>query len=75
MSHGRRWIDFQDMLVPHTDTDGLPRIQATGVNTDLSTRKEPAHGQRFDSSLAVPNICFMLLFGSSLGLSIVHLRL
>ena len=54
MSHGRRWIDFQDMLVPHADEDGLPAIQTMGVNTDLGTREEPAHGQRFESSLAVP---------------------
>lgn len=44
MSHRRRWIDFEDTLVPHTDEDGLPTIQATGVDTDLSTREEPAHG-------------------------------
>ena len=44
MSHRRRWIDFQDFLVPHTDEDGLPTIQATRVDTDLSTREEPAHG-------------------------------
>ena len=54
MSHGRRWIDLQDMLVPHADHDGLPTIQAMGVNTDLSTREKPAHGQRFQASLAVP---------------------
>jgi len=54
MSHGRRWIDFEDTLVPHTDEDGLPTIQATGVDTDLSTREEPAHGQRFEPSLTVP---------------------
>src|SRR5262249_28757189 len=44
MSHGRRWIDFQDILVTHTDENGLPTIQATAVDTDLSTREEPAHG-------------------------------
>jgi len=44
VSHGRLWIDFQDMIVPHADEDGLPTIQATGVDTDLSTREEPAHG-------------------------------
>ncbi len=54
MSHGRRWIDFQYILVPHTDEDGLPTIQAAGVDTDLRTREKPAHGQHFDSSLAVP---------------------
>ena len=54
MSHGRRWIDFQDMLVPHADDDRLSTIQATGVDTDLTTREKPAHGQHFDSSLAVP---------------------
>ena len=54
MSHRRRWIDFQDMLVPHADDDGFPTIQATGVDTDLGPREKPAHGQRFESSLAVP---------------------
>ena len=54
MSHGRRWIDFQDILVPHADDDGFPTIKATGVYTDLGTGKKPAHGQRFESSLAVP---------------------
>ncbi len=54
MSHGHRWMDFQDLLVPHTDEDGLPTIQATGVDTDLSTRIKPAYGRRFESSLAVP---------------------
>ena len=54
VSHGRRWIDFQDMLVPHANEDGLPTIQAIGFDTDLSTREEPAHGQHFDSSLSVP---------------------
>ena len=54
MSHGRCWIDFQDILVPHTDEDGFPTIQATGVDMDLSTREKPAHGQHFESSLAVP---------------------
>ena len=44
MSHRRRWIDFQDFLVPHTDEDGLPTIQATRLDTDLSSREEPAHG-------------------------------
>src|SRR5262244_4510607 len=54
MSHGRRWIDFQDILVTHADENGLPTIQATGVDTDLSTREEPAHGQHFEPSLAEP---------------------
>jgi len=54
MSHGRRWIDFQDILVTHADEDGFPTIQATSVDTDLSPREEPAHGQHFESSLSVP---------------------
>ena len=54
MSHGRRWIDFDDLFVTHADEDGLPAIQATGVDTDLSAREEPAHRQHFDSSLPVP---------------------
>jgi hypothetical protein len=54
MSHDRRWIGFQDILALQADEDGLPTIQATGVDTDLSTRIKPAHGCRFESSLAVP---------------------
>jgi len=54
MSHGRRRVDFQDFLIPHTNEDGFATIQAAGVNTDLSTRKKPAHGQHFKSSLAIP---------------------
>jgi hypothetical protein len=54
MSYGRRWIDFDDLLVTHSDVDGLPTIQATGVDMDLRTREKPAHGQHFDSSLSVP---------------------
>jgi len=54
MSYGRRWINFQNIPVTHADEDGLPTIQATSVDTDLSTREEPAHGQHFESSLAVP---------------------
>jgi hypothetical protein len=36
------------------DEDGLPTIQATGIDTDLRTREKPAHGQHFDPSLSVP---------------------
>ena len=54
MSYGRWWIDFEDLCVTHTDTDGLPTVQATGVDLNLSTREKPAHGQHFYSSLAVP---------------------
>ncbi len=54
MSHGGRWIDFQDLFVLRPDDDGLPAIQATGIDPDFGTGKKPAHGQRFDSSLSVP---------------------
>ncbi len=54
MTYGRWWIDFEDLLVTHTDVDGLPTVQATGVDMDLRTREKPAHGQHFDSSLSVP---------------------
>ena len=54
MSYSRRWIDLQDILVTHADEDGFTTIQATSVDTDLSTREKPAHGQHFESSLAVP---------------------
>jgi hypothetical protein len=54
MRDSRWWIDFEDFLVPHTDMDGLPAVKAVGVDMDLRTRKEPAHGQHFDPSLSVP---------------------
>jgi len=54
VSYRRRWIDFQDVVVPHADKDRLSTIQATGIDTNLSTREKPAHGQHLDPSLAVP---------------------
>ncbi len=54
VSHGRRRIDFQDILVPHADKDGFSTIQTTGIDTNLSSREKPAHGQHLDPSLAVP---------------------
>ena len=54
MSYGCWRSDFDDLLVTHADADGLPTIQATGVDMDLCTREKPAHGQHFESSLAVP---------------------
>jgi hypothetical protein len=39
MAHGRRWIDFQDLLVPQADVDRFPAIQANGVEPDLTARK------------------------------------
>jgi hypothetical protein len=44
MSYGVWWIYFEDLLVTHTDADGLPTIQATAVDMDLRTREKPAHG-------------------------------
>jgi hypothetical protein len=44
MSYGRRWVNFQDLLVTHADEDGFTTIQAPSVDTDLRTREEPAHG-------------------------------
>ena len=54
LPHGRRRIDLQNIFVFHADPDGFSAIQAPRVDTDLRFRKEPAHGQRFKSSLAVP---------------------
>ena len=54
MSYGRRRIDFQDLLVTHADKDGFTTIQTTRVDTDFFTGEEPAHGQHFESSLAIP---------------------
>jgi hypothetical protein len=54
VSYGRWWIDFEYLIVTHADADGLPAIQATGVDMDLHTREKPAHGQHLDSSLSVP---------------------
>jgi hypothetical protein len=46
VSHDHRWLDFEDLLAPHADEDGVPTIQATRVYPDLGIAKEPAHGQR-----------------------------
>ena len=54
MPYGSWWIYFEDIIVPHADKDGFPAIQAAGVDTNLRTGEEPAHGQRFEPSLAVP---------------------
>ncbi len=52
--HGRRWGDLEYILVPHAYRDGFAAIQAAGIDADLSAGEKPAHGQRFDPSLAVP---------------------
>ncbi len=39
VSYGRWWIDFEYLLVTHADADGLPAIQATGVDPDLHIRE------------------------------------
>ena len=44
MTDGRRWVHFQNLLVPHADEDRFSAIQATRVDADLSAGKEPAHG-------------------------------
>ena len=54
VSHGRRWIDFEDFFVTHADEDGLSTIQTTSVDTNLRTGEEPAHGKHFESSLPIP---------------------
>ena len=54
VSYGRCWIDFEDLFITHADEDGFPTIQATSVYADLRAREEPAHGQHFETSLAVP---------------------
>jgi hypothetical protein len=54
MPHGCRWIDFEYSLVPHPNHYGFPAIQTTSIYTDFGPWEEPAHGQRLESSLAVP---------------------
>ena len=44
MADGRRWIHFQNLLVPHANHDGFSAVQATSVDADLSAGKKPAHG-------------------------------
>ncbi len=44
MADGRRWIHFQDPLIPHADQDRFPTIQATRVDADLGAGNKPAHG-------------------------------
>ena len=47
-------MDFQDLLVAHTQSDRSTAIETFRIDHDLSSRKEPAHGQRLHPSLAVP---------------------
>jgi hypothetical protein len=54
MSDNCRRVYFQNLLIAHADKDRLAAIQTTRVNADLSAREEPAHGQYFQASLAVP---------------------
>ncbi|MGZ6209248.1 MAG: hypothetical protein ACXWL9_03765, partial [Syntrophales bacterium] len=54
MSYGRLRINFQYLVVTHANEDRFATIQATSVYTDLCSREKPAHGQHFESSLAVP---------------------
>ena len=40
-------------MIPHPNLKRLATIQATTVNVDLQPRKQPAHGQRLQTSLGV----------------------
>ena len=54
MPHCCWGVDFQDVFVTQADADGLAAIEAAGIDADLNTGVKPAHGQRFEPSLAVP---------------------
>lgn len=47
-------IYLEDILVAHAYHDGFSAVKAARVYADLLIRKEPAHGQRLESSLTVP---------------------
>lgn len=54
MSYGRRRVDLQDFIVSHADENRLPAIKTPCIDSHLFSGEEPAHGQRFEPSLAVP---------------------
>ena len=43
-----------DLAVLHIDPDGLPAVEAHGIDSYRLTGKEPADRQRFERSLAEP---------------------
>ncbi len=47
-------IDFENSIISHPQENWLPTIQATRIYAYLGAGKKPAHGQRFQASLAVP---------------------
>ena len=54
VSDGCLGIYLKNILIAHAYEDRLSAIQATGLDTNLLIRKEPAHGQHFEPSLTVP---------------------
>jgi hypothetical protein len=54
ISDRRGGIDLEDLLISHADDDGFAAIQTDSIDTYLSPREEPAHGQHFHPSLAKP---------------------
>lgn len=52
--HYRRGVDLHYFFIPHANEDGLAAIETASVDADLDAGEEPAHGQRFNASLAVP---------------------
>lgn len=54
MSYGGGWINFEYILIAHSNKYGLATIQATRLYANLTSGKEPAHGQRLKPSLPVP---------------------
>ena len=47
-------LGVQDFAIPYLDSDGIPAVEAWGIDLDRFPRKKPADRQRFKRSLAEP---------------------
>ena len=54
MTNRLRRIHLQDLFVAHAYDNGLTAVETCGVDANFLTGEQPAHGQRFEPSLAVP---------------------
>lgn len=48
------WSRMQQLAVLHTNREYLTTVKTTGLKVNFFAWKEPAHGQRFQSSLRIP---------------------
>jgi len=54
VAHDTRGISVEHLTVEHLDDHIFTAIDARCLNTHRLAGEQPAHGQRFQSSLAVP---------------------